>query len=43
MQIQMLMAPPQPKSPEADPPKNEADAVSQTAAGKQQLSTQGAA
>ena len=42
MQIAMLQAQAQPTSPEADAPQNEAQAVSQTGAGTQQRSMQGA-
>jgi len=43
MQVQMLMGPPQPMSPEAPPPQNEADAMAQTGAGMQAPNMQGAA
>ena len=42
MQMQALAAPAQPKSPEAPPPGNEADAIAQMAAGGQSPAMQGA-
>ena len=42
MQLAMLQAQAQPKSPEADAPKDEAQAISQTGAGSQTRSMQGA-
>ena len=42
MQVQMLMAPPQPKVPNAPPPESEAQAVQQSGAGMQAPNMQGA-
>lgn len=42
MQMQMMMAPEQPKVPNAPPPQNEADAIAQMGAGMQAPNMQGA-